>query len=336
MVLLSAIVLAAPALGVLTYYGGFDSSGASGNAYATGGAYYDIYDTPDEWNAEYGIDAYAETEGIGVASSYTSHSLETGSIPVTVGETNYNVELAYGGIGGAKVQALASQNTADTQQGIDTEAYANIYSYVSIYNDGNGDEEMYGEAEIYSSADVYDTNGEASASASGLAGYVAQKCPDCENGAEQIWGAVSGTSTSYAIAEGSCPACTMTPGVFPDAGTVNDESWIYTYSQTSQDISVPHSEYANSYSELYSSSENWVNQGRHVLGETTASGSAMSGAWDPSTSYYLIKQNGVNENVFSSVNGDTSAFGEGFILDDYAYSYADMWSGADSFYDNWL
>lgn len=339
-VLMSAIILASPALGVLTYYGGFDSSGAAGDAEAQGGAYYDIYDTPNEWNAEYGIDASAHSWGIGTAGSYTSHALETPVLTPTVGGTGYEAVLAYGGT----VQAFVSQNTGAGE----ANAYANIYSYVDIDNDGMGTENMYGSAEIYSDASLSEdcwwpfrgTNGEASASASGVAGYNARVCPTCAKGAEQIWGAVAGEATSKAIAEGYCPDCDD-DGYTTSAGEAYTNSSIYTNSETGQYngqpmtriISIPHSEYANSYSDMYSYGWMNVKDGDHVLAESTTSGLAMSGAWDPSTSKGFTKVQGNNENAYSSVSGDTSSFVEGFLKDDYAESWANLSSYADSYYN---
>jgi len=330
-VLMSAIILASPALGVLTYYGGFDSSGAAGDAWAEGGAYYDIYDTPNEWTAEYGIDASAESWGIGTAGSYTSHALETPVLTPTVGGTGYEAVLAYGGT----VQAFVSQNT---ESGF-ADANANIYSYVDIYNDGHGTEYKDGSAEIYSDASLSEndwwpykgTNGEASASASGVAGYNARACPTCKKGAEQIWGAVAGEATSRAIAEGYCDECDG--GYIKSAGEAFTQAYLFTNSETGQYNGQPHSEYADSYSDMYSSGWMEVKDGDHALAESTTSGFAMSGAWDPSTSNGFTKVQGNNENAYSSVSGDTSSFVEGFLKDDYAYSYADLSSYADSYYD---
>ena len=328
-VLMSAIILASPALGVLTYYGGFDSSGAAGDAWAEGGAYYDIYDTPNEWTAEYGIDASANSWGIGTAGSYTSHALETPVLTPTVGGTGYEVVLAYGGT----VQAFVSQNTGAGE----ANAYANIYSYVDIDNDGMGTENKYGSAEIYSDASLSEDywwpySGEASASASGVAGYNARVCPTCAKGAEQIWGAVAGEATSKAIAEGYCPDCDD-DGYTTSAGEAYTYSSIYTNSETGQYNGQPHSEYADSYSDMYSYGWMEVENGTHVLAEGTTSGFAMSGAWDPSTSSGFTKVQGNNENAYSTVSGDTSVFVEGFLKDDYAYSEADLSSYANSYYD---
>jgi len=303
------------------------SSGAAGDAEAQGGAYYDIYDTPNEWNAEYGIDASAHSWGIGTAGSYTSHALETPVLTPTVGGTGYEAVLAYGGT----VQAFVSQNTGAGE----ANAYANIYSYVDIDNDG-----MYGSAEIYSDASLSEdyrwpyrgTNGEASASASGVAGYNARVCPTCAKGAEQIWGAVAGEATSKAIAEGYCPDCDD-DGYTTSAGEAYTNSSICTNSETGQYNGQPHSEYADSYSDMYSYGWMEVEDGTHVLAEGTTSGFAMSGAWDPSTSRDFTKVQGNNENAYSTVSGDTSVFVEGFLTDDYAYSEADLYSYADSYYD---
>jgi len=276
------------------------------------------------------IDAYAYTYGVGTAGSYTSHSLETPEIPVTVGGTDYDVTLAYGGYDGAKVQALASQNTATGA----TSAYANIYSYVALDNNYLGDESIYGEAEIYSDAEVIGSNGEASSSASGIAGYSAMKSTDSEDGSEQVWGAVSGTATSDAIAEGECLKCSQ-PNYAEDAGYAYGESYLYTYSDTYTDVHLfsPDEVGSYAYSDLYSDGDITVDDGTYVLGESTADGLAQSGAWDASTSSNLVKQNGVNENVYSSVNGGTSVFNEGFIDNDYANSYADLDSEGYSYYD---
>ena len=331
-VLMSAIILASPALGVLTYYGGFDSSGAAGDAWAEGGAYYDIYDTPNEWTAEYGIDASANSWGIGTAGSYTSHALETPVLTPTVGGTGYEVVLAYGGT----VQAFVSQNT---DSGF-ADAYANIYSYVDIDNDGQGTENKYGSAGIYSDASLSEnywwpykgTNGEASASASGVAGYNARACPTCAEGAEQIWGAVAGEATSRAIADGYCDECDG--GYIKSAGEAYTYGALYTESETGQwNGYPPHNEYANSYSDMYSYGWMNVKDGDHVLAESTTSGLAMSGAWDPSTSKGFTKVQGNNENAYSSVSGDTSSFVEGFLKDDYAESWANLSSYANSYYD---
>jgi hypothetical protein len=330
-VLMSAIILASPALGVLTYYGGFDSSGAAGDAEAEGGAYYDIYDTPNEWSARYGIDAEAHSWGIGTAGSYTSHALETPVLTPNVGGIGYEAVLAYGGT----VQAFVSQNVGAGY----ADAYADIYSYVDINNDGQGTENKYGRAGISSSASLAEnymwpyagTNGEASASASGVAGYNARACPTCAQGAEQIWGAVAGESTSSAIADGYCDECDG--GYIRNAGEAYTYGDLHTGSSTGVWNGQPHSEYASSYSDMDSYAWMNVKEGKYVSSESTTSGFAMSGAWDPSTAKDFTKVQGSNENAFSSVSGDTSVFVEGFLKGDSAYSYADLYSNAYSYYD---
>jgi hypothetical protein len=207
--------------------------------------------------------------------------------------------------------------------------YANIYSLASIQNNGLGNENMYGMADI--SANVYDftySSSEASASASGLAGYDIQKCPTCDNSAEGIWGAVSGSAIAYGNVEDSEPN-KYNPGCpCEGAGYVSGHSEIKAFSGADKNINTVYQiEHAGSYAgaAMYSY-EDYVRvyeTGTHALGYFTTSGTAMSGAWDATTSN-LINQQSVNENSYAEVQGATSAMGESFIDGDEATSYADL------------
>ena len=316
--LMCAVFIASPALGSVVYYGGTgaNSQGAPGSV--TGGAYYDNTITPTEYRSEYGVDAHVETAGVGTSTSQWTHAATIVQTP-TVGGNPYNVVLSYGGPGGqASVYATATQKDDDGSMHAD----AGVNSYADIQDDGAGTQVIYGDGVIYSGVAVK-THGTALASATGVAAY------DISNAktTDEVWGAVSGTTSSSARIDGPFDTVSHDASDWGKASPYN-YIWAASDSNVAKDFYAAGQDqyYSDAYAALYGDIYNDQNgqDPTYQSANSAVQGQASAGAWDRETPSTLIKQHGMNENAYATSQGTATSEAITNLYHDQANSVFDQ------------
>jgi hypothetical protein len=308
-VLVCAILFASPAFGVKTYYGGYASNTALGDATASGGAYYDMSATPTWYYAEYGMDASANAFGTfipagSLAQSSTTHSESNGPNTVTVGEPGdqgtYQVSVEYGG-------TVTAEATKTDPALSGSSAYAQVAAKITIENDDDdmGQDEMYGESVILASnyvpTHLIQYGATTSAYAKGIVGYNVQSLDN----EQEIWGANSGTATTTTTV--AKPTTSTQPN-----GQADGISDLRTYSFAGK---YPDGDY-------YSYATAGLSSAAHAENVASSSSKSVvtnleSGAWDATTYSTLTKTKGT-ENCYATVAVTTTADANGFVKGDEA------------------
>ena len=335
--LMCAVFIASPALGTVVYYGGTGANSQGAPGTVTGGAYYDTTAGANNYNTEYGVEAHVYTDGQGVSTSSWTNSATITQTP-TVGGNPYKIILSYGGpSGSASVLATATQ----TDDNGYTHADAGVYAHAYIADDGAGDTDLQGWADIYSGAGV-DTRGSALGTASGVAAYDVSKT----GVADEIWGTASGISTAYANQNGVFDTQSHDANSWSDVEANNGD--ISAYSESQNSIGAAPSGGDCYYSEAYTEQNAWspyVNQyghdttnGHAYLSESGfipgQPATAYAGAWDRETPSNLIKQQGVNENAYSTAQGTLTSEAMTNLYSDNAKADGYNGVGAANYYDS--
>lgn len=331
MLLLCLALSAQSALGAITFTGGSGSNAEFGDAAAWGGAYYEIDDTPADgyyW-AYYGVQANADTYGQGIADSAWKNKVDVTKTPYVVAvppnpllnwySSYYELDLAYNADSPyTGVMAHAKQTSDDGE----IHSYADIYTYGDVDNFGSW-RGVYGYSRIYADSEIAYAEGETEASANGLVGYNVYKIGEVLSAGdaevEEVWGAVKGTAKTSATSDST-------------------DAYLYNYAALDQESWAGQDNDWDDF-ESYSDSWMWAESVAYADGEVEAHGTsyadgyAMGGAWDRSTPIGTIKQNGVNENAYTKVEGTidpvVDVYEEGDVAEAQAYLEAEAESEED-------
>jgi len=303
---------------------------------AWGGAYYDIDDTPSDdglYYAEYGIEATANTYGQGIADSHWKNKISVTKTPYVVSiwdnawlnwyDSYYNMELQYNADTPYTGVSAYSKQTSDEGE---------IHSFATIWTEAEVDNEaewrwLDGEAEIYAESEIDYATGETEASANGLVGYNVNKIGEVlsagDEEVEEVWGAVKGTAKTSATSDN-------------DEAYLWNEAGLYQWSQAGQSNYWYDFE-SSSNSRMWAESVAYADDEVEAHGTSYADGYAMGGAWDRSTPIGTIKQNGVNENAYTKVEGTidpvVDVYEDGDVAEAQAYLEAEAES--EEYWDNY-
>lgn len=338
MLLLCLALSAQSAFGAITFTGGSGSNAEYGDAGAWGGAYYDIDDTPIDglYYARYGIEANANTWGQGIADSAWKNKISVTKTPYVIAwptnpnlnwyDSYYNIDLQYNANTPYTGVMAHSKQTSDL---------GNIHSFATIWTEAEIDNQgqwrwLDGEAEIYAESEINYAEGETEASADGLVGYNVNKIGEVlsagDEEVEEVWGAVKGTAKTTATSD-------------DDEAYLWNEAGLDQYSIAGQD---------NDWDDFESWSDSWMwaesvayadgGDDVEAHGTSYADGYAMGGAWDRSTPIGTVKQNGVNENAYTKVEGTidpvVDVYEEGDVAEAQAYmeAYAESEEDWDTYH----